>query len=235
MKKLTRKIISFILMILMVSNIGISAFASENESSSKNININKCDIVITDDGVYINDVYYTQEQFVKLLDTAVVVDKTELKDDTIKNNSAMRSVGVQGAAGALVAGTWWIPGVGEVVITAAGVVIIGGTVIAAGTWLYKKVVDWFEARAEEKIIDKALNKQRHIKDPKHNWDKIIKGTITWEKVRNTIEKVMKEGIESRYGSAYKRVLKVGKETVTVTFQKVSDNIWKISDAWVNKE
>ncbi|MEG6570414.1 polymorphic toxin type 35 domain-containing protein [Thermoanaerobacterium thermosaccharolyticum] len=242
MKNLTRKIVSFILMILMVSNIGISAFASENESSSKNANIDKCNIVITDDGVYINDVYYTQEQFVKLLDTAVVVDKTELKDDTIKNNSAMRSVGVQSATGALIAGTWWIPGVGEVVITAAGVVIIGGTVIAAGTWLYKKVVDWFEARAEEKIIDKALkdldgqpNKQRHIKDPKHNWDKIIKGAITWEKVRNTIEKVMKEGTESRYGSAYKRVLKVGKETVTVTFQKVSDNIWKISDAWVNKE
>jgi hypothetical protein len=41
MKKLTRKIISFILMMLMVSNIGISAFASENESSSKNANINK--------------------------------------------------------------------------------------------------------------------------------------------------------------------------------------------------
>ncbi|MDI3478669.1 MAG: hypothetical protein PWQ59_2194 [Thermoanaerobacterium sp.] len=147
----------------------------------------------------------------------------------------MRSVGVQSATGALIAGTWWIPGVGEVVVTAAGVVIISGTVIAAGTWLYKKVVDWFEARAEEKIIDKALNKQRHIKDLKHDWDKIIKGTITWEKVRNTIEKVMKEGTESRYGSAYKRVLKVGKETVTVTFQKVSDNIWKISDAWVNKE
>src|SRR5690606_38438412 len=108
-------------------------------------------------------------------------------------------------------------------ITAAGVVIIGGTVIAAGTWLYNKVVDWFEARAEEKIIDKALkdldgqpNKQRHIKDPKHDWDKIIKGTITWEKVRDIIEKVMKK-------------------TVTVTFQKINDSIWKISDAWVNKK
>ncbi|WHE07802.1 hypothetical protein PGH24_03365 [Thermoanaerobacterium thermosaccharolyticum] len=150
MKKLTRKIISFILMILMVSNIGISAFASETESSSKNININKCNIVITDDGVYINDVYYTQEQFVKLLDTAVVVDETELKNDTIKSNSAMRSIGVQSATGALIAGTWWIPGVGEVVITTAGVVIIGGTVIAAGTWLYNKVVDWFETRTEIK-------------------------------------------------------------------------------------
>lgn len=59
MKKLTRKIISFILMILMISNISISAFASETELSSKNTNINKCNIVITDDGVYINDVYYT--------------------------------------------------------------------------------------------------------------------------------------------------------------------------------
>ncbi|MGF7431352.1 hypothetical protein PQ689_05480 [Thermoanaerobacterium thermosaccharolyticum] len=150
MKKLTRKIISFILMMLMVSNIGISAFASENESSSKNANINKCNIVITDDGVYINDVYYTQEQFVKLLDTAVVVDETELKNDTIKSNSAMRSIGVQSATGALIAGTWWIPGVGEVVITTAGVVIISGTVIAAGTWLYNKVVDWFETRTEIK-------------------------------------------------------------------------------------
>ncbi|MGI6426015.1 MAG: hypothetical protein ACOX0L_00100 [Natronincolaceae bacterium] len=71
MKKLTRKIISFILMILMVSNISISAFASETELSSKNTSTNKCNIVITDDGVYINYVYYTQEQFVKLLNTAV--------------------------------------------------------------------------------------------------------------------------------------------------------------------
>ena len=54
MKKLTRKIISFILMILMVSNISISAFASETELSSKNTSTNKCNIVITDDGVYIN-------------------------------------------------------------------------------------------------------------------------------------------------------------------------------------
>ncbi|SHK65259.1 hypothetical protein [Tepidibacter formicigenes] len=173
MKKLTRKIISFILMILMISNISISAFASETESSSKNTNINKCNIVITDDGVYINDVYYTQEQFVKLLNTAVEVDITELKNDTIKNNSVMRSVGVQSATGALIAGTWWIPGVGEVVITAAGAVIIGGTVIAAGTWLYNKVVDWFEARAEikavkQKIPERLKNKKGKVDLGKFN-------------------------------------------------------------------
>lgn len=171
MKKLTRKIISFILMILMVSNISISAFASETELSSKNTSTNKCNIVITDDGVYINDVYYTQEQFVKLLNTAVEVDITEFKNDTIKNNRAIRSVGVQSATGVLIAGTWWIPGVGEVVITAAGVVIIGGTVIAAGTWLYNKVVDWFEARAEikavkQKIPERLKNKKGEVSSSK---------------------------------------------------------------------
>jgi hypothetical protein len=84
-------------------------------------------------------------------------------------------------------------------------------------------------------LDRQPDKQKHIMDPKHDWDKIIKGAITWEKVRNIIEKVMKNGTESRYGSAYKRVLRVGNETVTVTFQKVNDKTWKISDAWVNKK
>lgn len=54
-------------MILMVSNISISAFASETELSSKNTSTNKCNIVITDDGVYINDVYYTQDSLSNFL------------------------------------------------------------------------------------------------------------------------------------------------------------------------
>ena len=192
MKKVTRKIISFILMILMVSNISISAFASETELSSKNTSTNKCNIVITDDGVYINDVYYTQEQFVKLLNTAVEVDITEFKNDTIKNNRAIRSVGVQSATGVLIAGTWWIPVVGEVVITAAGVVIIGGTVIAAGTWLYNKVVDWFEARAEikavkQKIPERLKNKKGEVDLGK--FKQKVKGKTAYkEKGGWTIEK-----------------------------------------------
>ncbi|TCW33333.1 putative RNase toxin 35 of polymorphic toxin system [Thermohydrogenium kirishiense] len=237
MKKLTRKIISFILMILMVSNIGISAFASETESSYKNTNINKCDIVITDDGVYINDVYYTQEQFVKLLDTAVVVDKTELKNDAIKNNSAMRSVGVQSATGALIAGTWWIPGVGEVVITAAGVVIIGGTVIAAGTWLYKKVVDWFEVRAFNKSAEKAVNscddnKIHHIMNPKHNWNKFKKDP-KWSNVAPILIKVLKDGSETwEKNNQYIRTLTYKGETVVVRFIKdAAGHVKYISTAW----
>jgi len=57
------------------------------------------------------------------------------------------------------------------VITAAGVVIIGGTVIASGTWLYNKVVDWFEARAEikavkQKIPERLKNKKGEVSSSK---------------------------------------------------------------------
>lgn len=83
-------------------------------------------------------------------------------------------------------------------------------------------------------MDKQTKRQGHIKDPKHNWNKIIKGAVTWEKVRDVIENVMKNGSESRYGSAYKRVLRVAGETVTVTFNKINDTLWAISDAWVNR-
>lgn len=53
-------------------------------------------------------------------------------------------------------------------------------------------------------------------------------------MRDVIENVMKNGSESRYGSAYKRVLRVAGETVTVTFNKINDTLWAISDAWVNR-
>ena len=88
-------------------------------------------MLVTDTGIYINGNYYSQEQFIQLLDTAQEVQIPQTR-----------------SAVALVAGTWWIPGVGEVVITAAGVIIVGGAVIAAGTWIYNAVTDWFTQRAE---------------------------------------------------------------------------------------
>ena len=88
-------------------------------------------MLVTDTGIYINGNYYSQEQFIQLLDTAQEVQIPQTR-----------------SAVALVAGTWWIPGVGEVIITAAGVIIVGGAVIAAGTWIYNAVTDWFTQRAE---------------------------------------------------------------------------------------
>jgi hypothetical protein len=160
-----------------------------------------------------------------------------------KNSSPTRSA----AAGAVV--IYAIPGIGEVALAVtAGVIVIGGITLAGG-WLYNKIMDWINSNSqsgtivmsEQELIDDAMdaldndtNKQNHIKKPKHDWDKIIAGSVTWEKIRQVVQKVMEEGSESSYGSATKRVLNIAGETVTVTFKKVSETLWRISDAWVNK-
>lgn len=59
-------------------------------------------------------------------------------------------------AGGLIAGTWYIPGVGEVVVTVVGVVIVAGVTIKAGTWIYNTVKNWFAERAEIKAVQDKI-------------------------------------------------------------------------------
>lgn len=131
MKKF-RHALSFLLVFVMLFSTSVPAFATsfppENENSS---------VIVTDSGIYINDVYYTQEQFVQLLETAQEVE-TETGNQT------------RSAAVALVAGTWYIPGIGQVIVTAAGAVLVAGAVIEVGSWIYDTVVEWFATRAEIK-------------------------------------------------------------------------------------
>lgn len=55
------------------------------------------------------------------------------------------------SATATLAGTFFIPGVGQAVITAAGVIIVGRAVISAGSWLGKKVVNWVQTNTANQI------------------------------------------------------------------------------------
>ncbi|MGU8479162.1 hypothetical protein ACV3QH_18260, partial [Clostridium perfringens] len=55
------------------------------------------------------------------------------------------------SATATLAGTFFIPGVGQAVITAAGVIIVGGAVISAGSWLGKKVINWVQTNTANQI------------------------------------------------------------------------------------
>ncbi len=80
--------------------------------------------------IYIEGIYYSKEQFIRLLDTAQEMD-------TPQTRSAL----------ALTAGTFFIPGVGQVVVTAFGVILVAGTVIGVGTWVYNVVTDWFAQRS----------------------------------------------------------------------------------------
>lgn len=163
MKKL-RGVIALLLCCLMsFENV---AFAAENTVENKIIQEQKTSIVISDNGVIINGIFYTQTHFEELLETAVYVESSK--------GPMTRSATVTGVA----AGTYLIPGVGQVLITATGVIIIGGVTIAAGTWVAKKISAWFN---QQKIIS-AVKK----KIPSRLKDK--KGNVNLGKFKNKVKK-----------------------------------------------
>ena len=59
------------------------------------------------------------------------------------------------AVGALVAGTWYIPGIGQVIVTAAGAILVAGVVVEVGSWIYNAVVEWFADRAVQQAYEEA--------------------------------------------------------------------------------
>lgn len=173
MKKF-RHALSFLLVFVMLFSTSVPAFATsfppENENSS---------VIVTDSGVYINDVYYTQEQFVQLLETAQEIE-TETGNQT------------RSAAAALVAGTWYIPGIGQVIVTAAGAVLVAGAVIEVGSWIYDTVVGWFATRAEIKEAKEKIPERLKDEDGEvdlDNFDQKVNGKTAYkEKGGWTIEK-----------------------------------------------
>lgn len=220
MKKI-KNLLTILLAVIIVCNTSMTAFASTtstpNTASETNSNV-----VVTDTGIYVNCTYYSQEQFIELLDTAQ-------KIETPQTYSTI----------ALVAGTWMIPGVGEVVITAAGTVIIAGAIVTAGSWAYNAVVDWFATRAFNKSAEDAVNncnsnKQNHIMNPKHNWNKFKKNP-KWSDISPILIKVLKDGHETwEKNDQYIRTLVYKGKTVVVRFIKNSDGLVKyISTAWCN--
>lgn len=130
-----------------------------------------------------------------------------------------------------------IPGVGEVIITAAGAVIVAGVVYAAGSWIYDTVTNWFATRAFNQSAEDAVNncdsnKQNHIMQSKHNWNKFNKDP-KWSDVAPILIKVLKDGAETwEKNSQYIRTLVYKGETVVVRFIKDADGLVKyISTAW----
>ena len=101
-------------------------------AQSLSVQTNNQEINITANGVYIEGRFYSQYEFKTLLETY--------------------------SLGALIAGTWWIPGVGEVVITVAGSIIVTGTIIEAGSWIYDTVMEWFENASAKKEAEEAVDK-----------------------------------------------------------------------------
>jgi len=89
--------------------------------------------------------------------------------------------------------------------------------------------------------------KKHILVEKHAWGLVISGHQhvpnekketaipegSWEAVRAIMLQVVAGGTEEVYkGQTKKKVMKVGEQTVEVTFIKFQDNTYRVSDAWV---
>lgn len=216
-----KKFVSLLLALVMLFSISTTAFASMPPSQA-----NDETVTVDDNGIYINGSYYTKEQFISLLNTAQTVE--------VKHNNRMRAAAVAPAVG-LIAGTWYIPGIGQIIVTAAGTILIAGAVVAVGSWVYNAVVEWFAKKAFNDSAKKALdnvpeNKQYHILHNNlhkngHNWKNIFNGRDpNWNQLKVVLLKVFEEGVEHSYdgGNVFERELLYNGVTVVVRFVKAAD-------------
>lgn len=164
MKKVKFCLSLFMTVILMftMSTTGVSA-RENNFSEFDKIEkiIIKSEDVYSED-IYINGNFYTKEEFLNLLEQSIFSEDSIINDKLgIKGNLDSNQVSSFSVTGTLIAGTWYIPGVGQVVITTAGVIIIGGSIIAAGTWLYNTVSTYFAEKSYEKAKKDGTKTENH--------------------------------------------------------------------------
>lgn len=143
MKYTFRKTIAIILTATMAMTATVPAFA---ETNTMNYNIqcmedNMGSLIITDEGVIINDTYYSRSEFTTLLYQAIKVEQSQDGAQTYM---------------AIAAGVYFIPGIGEVAILATGAIAVAGVTIAAGSWLYETITEWLsDSEAQEIAAIKA--------------------------------------------------------------------------------
>lgn len=132
--------------ISMSLSVALPASASDIQESVQEQN--NSNVIVSNEGVSINGVYYSKEEFEQLLDQAIEQQSLE----TPHKSSGFQTQAIP----ALVAGSYFIPGVGQVLITATGAIIVGGAIISGGTWLYNTISNWFSERAEVQAIKQSI-------------------------------------------------------------------------------
>lgn len=184
---------------------------------------------------YSGEVQFTQDA--QLEEIASIINKNNPEEELKASISI-------GDALKVMAGTWYIPGIGKIVIVGGAILIGGYAIYKISGWFANKIANWIRARALSKQVDDAINKinnndRNHILQPKHKWNKLfpndpLNDPKLWGKVLTIIRATMMNGKEEPYGSVLKRVATFGPHIVEVTFRKYSNGVIKISNAWVVK-
>lgn len=155
-----RRITFLLIFSILLSTIApaTKSYASGNQNSNVlDSTNNQSDVHITDYGILIDGKFYTQEEFTNSLDSAILVS-----DNNTNERISTRSAAATGAGATLIAGTWYIPVIGKVVVvTVAGAILIDNVVVPVESWAYKEVTNWFKNRAYSKAKENGTKTNDH--------------------------------------------------------------------------
>lgn len=70
----------------------------------------------------------------------------------VYGNSEDGEIGTYAIAAA--AGVYFVPGIGQIALTATGVVVVAGVTYVAGSWIYNQVAAFFAGKAYDKAKKK---------------------------------------------------------------------------------
>lgn len=146
-KKNYKKYLAGILVCVMVASTSATAFAESNSTYTNVENASDVagNVIITNDGVTINGVYYTKAEFESLLNKAVKIETPQTR-------------------AAIAAGIYFIPGIGQIAIAATGAIVVAGVAVAAGSWLYDTITNWLSDSTAREIAEVRAKIPSRIRD-----------------------------------------------------------------------
>lgn len=119
----------------------------------------------------------TEEEFIKILElyegeiykissrTDIYDIEQEIKGNKTSTMSTM-SMTVDDAM-RIMAGTWYLPGIGKIVVTLGGIYVGGVAIVKVSSWVANKVESWLISKAEAKEDAYEKAKEKGVKTENH--------------------------------------------------------------------
>ena len=144
-KKNTAKIITlFLVLSILVTSMPEEAFASSKTN----------EIIYTSNVAIINGKKYTEKEIDALLSKAI--DLTESSNATNFSRSYPTNGNLPSNNSRAAVAVYFVPGIGQVLLLATGVILLGGVTIKAGSVLGKKISAYINQQKEIKAVKNKI-------------------------------------------------------------------------------
>lgn len=225
----------------------IESVDSHNEVFDE-IKTNK-DIKVFEDGIEIDGVFYEGQELDNIINNMEFISSSVNEKELGNYNESTPTTRSAFTRTFIPAGTYFIAGIGRVVVQNGSKIILAGVAVVKGSTLWNKIVKKIQEirrnnkpnvtknswnNSCERATNKCdKNKQYHILQKKHNWNKFNKNP-KWSNVAPLIIKTLKDGSERHErANIYVRTLVVNGKSISVRFIKDGNKLVNyISTAWV---